>query len=539
MQNSYNLSSTICTPGLFGDVWLENKDEFLGISISFDFVLGTVSSLFTYKIYQGVEISHPVYAVVFSNNLLANILSLLMFLQVIIRYCTECCSCRYLGMALFSCVFFMNCICWTIVAILRYHLLVTMKRQGTGGTDMMKITRIALGFYWGLLILLSVARCTLIEISDEVGNFSVRWIGTLLIISVLTIITMVVYYRLDVELEANQKVTNTKHETEIGGAAPTRVTPNEGQRNTSTSSCEMKIRSPYDGKNQSNKEEHIPTCTSRLHEMKVTAVEFENSIPSSITTRTTVGCHGSDEKPHGGIYVGEEEICKKHNTTNIMKDQEEMGSSVKIEDGKTTQKNEIKKYSSAFCSYYDISLPNEVNENKTNIANRTSFQGSCPKPNDKQEDIQTRVKKLTHKEQQNADDRIVVDPNWLEEEQHDPGEDKREIQHAPEEQASLEVNEYRNSREHESIRKAFIANWLCIGFYTALLSGSVIVHRSSGKNISPILIVRSIISLYRTCIPIVSSIYCFDVIRSLFRQILENAIDSVRNLLGMTRRFSE
>ena len=28
MQNSYNLSSTICTPGLFGDVWLENKDEF-------------------------------------------------------------------------------------------------------------------------------------------------------------------------------------------------------------------------------------------------------------------------------------------------------------------------------------------------------------------------------------------------------------------------------------------------------------------------------------------------------------------------------
>ena len=156
-----------------------------------------------------------------------------------------------------------------------------------------------------------------------------------------------------------------------------------------------------------------------------------------------------------------------------------------------------------------------------------------------QKEIQTRVKKLTHKEQQNADDRIVVDPNWLEEEQHDPGEDKREIQHAPEEQASLEVNEYRNSREHESIRKAFIANWLCIGFYTALLSGSVIVHRSSGKTISPILIVRSIISLYRTCIPIVSSIYCFDVIRSLFRQILGNAIESVRNLLGMTRRFSE
>ena len=535
MKDLHNLS---CTPGAFGDVWSDNKDAYLGISIFFDFVFGIVSSLFTYQIYQGVEISHPVYAVVFSNNLLANILSLLMFLLVVIRHYTECCTCRYLGMAILSCVFFMNCMCWTIVAILRYHLLVTTKRQGAGETDMMKLTRISLGFYWGLLILLSVTRATLIY-GSYFRKISVRWIGTLVIILVLTIITMIVYYRLDVELKANTMVTNTKHETDIGGAAPSKVISNEKQRNTSTGSCKMKIRSTNDQKNQSNREKNIPTCTSRLHETKVMAVEFEMSNHSSHTTGTIAGLHRSDEKPHGGIYVGEEEIGKKHNATNIMKDQEEMGSSVKIEDGKTTQKNEIKKYYSAFCSYYDISLPNEVNENKTNIANRTSFQGSCPKPNEEQEDIQTRVKKLTHKEQQNADDRIVVDPNWLEEEQHDPGEDKREIQDATAEPAGLELNEYRNSREHESIRKAFIANWLCIGFYTALLSGSVIVHRSSGKNISPIIIVRSIISLYRTCIPIVSSIYCFDVIRSLFRQILGNAIDSLRNLLGMTRRFSE
>ena len=176
---------------------------------------------------------------------------------------------------------------------------------------------------------------------------------------------------------------------------------------------------------------------------------------------------------------------------------------------------------------------------KTNITNRTSFQGSGPKPNDKQEDIQTRVKKLTHKEQQNADDRIVVDPNWLEEEQHDPGEDKREIQHAPEEQASLEVNEYRNSREHESIRKAFIVNWFGIGFYITLILVSVIVYRTGDKKMDPILVVRTMLSSYKTFTPIVSSIYCFDVIRSLFRQILGNAIDSLRNLFCMTRRVSE
>ena len=539
MQNSYNLSSTICTPGLFGDVWLENKDEFLGISILFDFVLGTVSSLFTYKIYQGVEISHPVYAVVFSNNLLANILSLLMFLQVIIRYCTECCSCRYLGMALFSCVFFMNCICWTIVAILRYHLLVTMKRQGTGETDMMKITRIALGFYWGLLILLSVTRCTLIEISDEVGNFSLRWIGTLLIIFVLTIITMVVYYRLDVELEANEKATNTKHETEIGGAAPARMTPNEGQRNTSTSSGEMKIRSPNARKKQSNKGKNIRTCTSRLHETKVTTVEFEMSKPLCHTTGTTAGLHRSDEKPHGGIYVGEEEISKKLNVIDLMKDQEDKGSSAKIEDGNSPKQNERKNSHSNFFSFYNISFPNEVNEITTNITNLTSVQGACPKPHDKQEDIKPKVINPTHKEQENENNRIVVDQNWFEEEHHDPGEDKKEIQDAPEELAGLELKEYRNSREHESIRKAFIVNWFGIGFYIILILVSVIVYRSSDKKMDPILVVRTMISSYKTFTPIVSSIYCFDVIRSLFRQILGNAIDSLRNLFCMTRRVSE
>ena len=535
MKDLHNLS---CTPGAFGDVWSDNKDAYLGISIFFDFVFGIVSSLFTYQIYQGVEISHPVYAVVFSNNLLANILSLLMFLLVVIRHYTECCTCRYLGMAILSCVFFMNCMCWTIVAILRYHLLVTTKRQGAGETDMMKLTRISLGFYWGLLILLSVTRATLIY-DSYFRKISVRWIGTLVIILVLTIITMIVYYRLDVELKANTMVTNTKHETDIGGAAPSKVISNEKQRNTSTGSCKMKIRSTNDQKNQSNREKNIPTCTSRLHETKVMAVEFEMSNHSSHTTGTIAGLHRSDEKPHGGIYVGKEEIRKKPTVSNIIKEREDKGSSTNMEDGRPPMQGETKNSRSDVCSFYDISLPNEVNETKKNIANLKSVQGACPKPHGKQEDIKTKGINVTHKEQKNEDDRIVVDQNWFEEEQPDPGEDKREIQDAPEEPSGLELNEYRNSREHESIKKAFIVNWLCLGFYTALFSISLIVYRSSGKKINPILFVKTMLSLYKTFTPIVSSIYCFDVIRSLFRQILGNAIDSLRNLFSMTRRFFE
>ena len=97
-----------------------------------------------------------------------------------------------------------------------------------------------------------------------------------------------------------------------------------------------------------------------------------------------------------------------------------------------------------------------------------------------------------------------------------------------EDKSSLEVSEYRNSKEHQSIKKALIVNCLFLGFCVVLSSFfSFIISKKSSKG-STVLVLKSLFSLYRAFAPIVSSIYCFDVIRCLFQQIFETAVDDLR-----------
>ena len=190
MHIYYNLSSTTCEDEFFNDGLAEVKYELLIVSIFCDFVGGIISSLLTHQIYQGVEISHLVYSVAFSNNLLANILSFLIFVITIVRHYMKCFICNYVSWFIWSTVFFMNCICWTHVAVLRYHLLITAKKQvDNGEIEMINITKIALASYWGSLILLSVTR-DLIIILGGGGKRLIRWIGTILIILSATLVTL-------------------------------------------------------------------------------------------------------------------------------------------------------------------------------------------------------------------------------------------------------------------------------------------------------------------------------------------------------------
>ena len=79
------------------------------------------------------------------------------------------------------------------------------------------------------------------------------------------------------------------------------------------------------------------------------------------------------------------------------------------------------------------------------------------------------------------------------------------------------------------IKKALIVNCLFLGFCVVLsIFFSIIISKKSSKG-STILVLKSLFSLYRAFAPIVSSIYCFDVIRCLFQQIFETAVDALRN----------
>lgn len=111
----------------------------------------------------------------------------------------------------------MNYICCAVVAFLRYHLLITTAKRDDifyRGTEMMKVAKIALASYWGLLILLCAGNNTLRFITRTILPFTVKllaitWMSTLLAMLSLTLSAVVVYYRLDLELETIRCLAST------------------------------------------------------------------------------------------------------------------------------------------------------------------------------------------------------------------------------------------------------------------------------------------------------------------------------------------
>ena len=187
------------------------------------------------------------------------------------------------------------------------------------------------------------------------------------------------------------------------------------------------------------------------------------------------------------------------------------------------------------CSLYDSTLPNQVIQKGKNSLNSAKIQVIFSSSHAPQEDIKSKVNMQTPNHQNNDQDRIDVDQDWREEVPRELGDDRSETEDGHEGKSGLERNEYRNSKEHKSIKKAFIVNWLFLGCLTAVTFVGIVIFKNSSKKGNAILLVKSTLAIYRTLTPIISSIYCFEVIHCLFLRILEAAIDNLRNVYNIAR----
>ena len=536
MDNSCNLTSTYCTADLpYGNLFDEIKQQLVITSIFFDLIAGATSSLFTYQIYRGIEIPHPVYSVVFSNIMLANTLSFLTFMLIVVSYYTDCCFCHFLLEVFGSCVFFMNYIWCAVVAFLRYHLLITTAGRDDifyAGTEMTKITKIALASYWSLLILLCVTSNTLRFITRTILPFTeqllaITWIITLFVILSLTLITMMVYYRLDLQLETTRCLTSTNEGTEGtkgGDSGPADPSTNK-QRKPLSSFFTTNSQSSTNNKDQSNTISIVLNNSSKQTTDRITRLDFQ----MSCTADMSANLHSAHEKPYGGVYVGDVKICNEPTLPNVMCSREDHGHVTRIDDIKTSPNTKKIESQSACFSFYDSTLPNEIIPTERSSLDSSTIHGISLKSHEHQRDINSERNYLNAKHKNNDNDRIDVVQDWFEEQPQGQGGDAGQKKKGPEDKSRIEVNEYRSSKEHQSIKKALIANWLFLGFCMVLsIFFSIIISKKSSKG-SAILVFKSLFSLYRAFAPIVSSIYCFDIIRCLFQQIFETATDDLRN----------
>ena len=114
---------------------------------------------FAYQFYQGVEVSHPIYATVFTNIISTIFLSSVVFLCSIINAIIKSCVPIVLAFYINTISYSINTVSWMVIAFLRYFLLVTAKKENEDNViDMQKTRSVALFANWCIIIAVQIIR---------------------------------------------------------------------------------------------------------------------------------------------------------------------------------------------------------------------------------------------------------------------------------------------------------------------------------------------------------------------------------------------
>ena len=130
------------------------------ISIIFDLMCGTISSTYIYQFYQRIEITHPLYAVLFSGICFSTAVTFATFGTTLLWY-TKIISCLTMFYAIdhlqFGC-HLMNNISWITIATIRHNLLA---KGDNDSMDLRRLRTIALTSKWSAITGIIVIRLIL------------------------------------------------------------------------------------------------------------------------------------------------------------------------------------------------------------------------------------------------------------------------------------------------------------------------------------------------------------------------------------------
>ena len=550
----------------------EVKNAILVLSVLFDLIPCLFCSLFASHVYRGVDVSHPVYAVVFSNIILSLLLSVFAFVVKIINNQIISCIGGFLALINQSSLVYMNGICWSVVAILRYYLLIQVKSQNDENgqhMDMMKLKWIALMFYWGFTLVHCALRCCFVLAQNLywMPNIArIPW-GLLLYIA-NPITTCAVYYRLDIALKMRNTNTDSMNRNK---EVPIEIIHDANCDTLDTfeplgSAGTNNIYSGNTGKDNASR--------SRLSMAKSLCTDYNNELPYGGiyvgATEDTRFEYGNNmiglEKTHS-LKKGEVKMAKdkhiNHNRDDVNHDKDISIARLITNDAGTSFSTtrctkEITKSSDLAASYLysDFILPNEVmtNDQKAHKPIHDKID------NDYEPDIVIQLKKrnktvannymkypkvrntqrvVTEASTRNkrSGDIFVVERYFEEMENFDNSEEGDNINNQlPQQDPDLETDEYKCSKEHKSILKALLVNFIIHGVIVIIFVISKI--KSGEKTDGYVLIVLAIMfSLYRSFVPVLSAIFCFEVVYLNFLQFLDALQDRLRALFERMRNL--
>ena len=575
------------------DLYHQKAERVIISSIFFDFFPGFISLWFTLKFYECIDIDHPVYSIIFSNNLLSTLLSGFTLIIKVLATQVESCIPNFILIEISSCVFSMNYICWMCVAFLRYYLLVVVKEQNnTNNTDvdMIKLKTIASSCFWGTILGTSIVRVSLdLMRYVQVLSITVRNITRSILFLVYPISTFGIYYKMDVSLRVTNRGTGNKKQNQIGKNSISKKTTVSIPNQVHLESPDVSIANYDTGVGTRGLEPRTKfDSTSKV------IINF--STPKRRKNR--IGCMrkispGAIEKPFGGIYVGDDkqatendaddlDISSVTNVTgtakgNMKKDAQSISKILVDEQVRTLYTSGNEKNSTRVKNTNTSEDEFEFSKEPTSLR-KTNFRGdvlyderrmkystikaeiNSPKTVDitsfKKHGIEeTRRPDLKNMETLNVtqpeNDPFDTKINRIDVLKHSGDESVTNLgttargngsndtkndcnEEEEEEEEEDDDDDYLQSKEHKSILKAALINCLYIGLMF-IMGGMVTIISKENISDGVIMTLGLMLSLYRTFAPIISSIYCFEVIRACSLNYLNEKQDNFRAAYNMLR----
>ena len=508
---SHNLSTTSMNPHENCHSWYASGDGssvlFLLQSILLDFVGGIISCSYLYKFYQGIEISHPIYAILFSNIIFSSAISFLSFILVLAML-TGFMSC-IIAMNLngFGCfiVILLNIISWLSIALIRHYLMTT---DESNIMDLQKLQKIASTSTW-------IAFVTAVSIRTAFFFLPIPYLNVLPL-NLMVVVSFyafflgsfcIVSYHTDNVLEAKlHKKINKELDTSETPA------PMDGTI-ISSKQIESNIRN-YGGVYIGDEDINVYDYQSP-----------DASNPSSHSTQNDnqkqTGVKNYNEKSNNSqdIFI----IHHRSETDDDDNIQSRVSNDHYID---VILPHQVEKANEERNSKVVVNIDSICNDNRGDITFQTEFYGStsegCRIKNDMSgtQAVQTingddpnRIDILN--ESPINDSKNIGVPECFPE----PFEEgaRNETQHSNDDKL------YKDTKEHKSIMKAVTFNSICASvFISILIIVGVISHY---PNIYVIIIFNGIVKLQRTFGMLIASVYCFEVVHHLFCETFYNMRD--------------
>ena len=513
------------------------------ISIIFDLGGGVVSAVYLYQYFRGIEVSHPIYSVVFSNVLLSTFLSIGTFVGVLMWYLGLVPCLIQMNIIYFNHIItlFMNIISWLTISMLRYYLL---KKNDDEYLDLYKVTIIALISNWGIIIGIVIIRLmahfmSIISLLPSQFKFTIA----LIILISYHFSFFLINFKMDLMLK--EKLENEKSKN------PEADGNNHIQREGTSSKQQREFSSS--NKHKSTKSD-LKTKRKRLLKEDRNTQQQNSCVTSS---RSTTGSDQTlpeerfrptktkqigfeDFKDYAGIYIGDHQNIDLSSSPDFPKKDKQSnddnnGMTINLPNQVVLNDNPILPGNSTQNQYRETIIDARLrngNRGKYSLEslsfeiNRNRIETQTPKKSSK---VRNETRKLNGT-RNSVISHISGSKGLISKSESLSVEEPQQINN---DLNSSKINElYKDSREHRSIMKAVMANSICVGFIFVLLLIVKIWGHTNQRHLFVYILMTVFLRIYRTFATLMASIYCFEVINSLFIQTISNMLDSMRNLVS-------